>query len=103
MALGATRKTILRRFVGEGMLLGVVGGLIGVVTGVILAVGISAFGIPMPAPPGMAHGYVGEVRVTFALVFDAFALAVGTTLIASFYPAWKASRLEIVDALRHSR
>jgi putative ABC transport system permease protein len=30
-------------------------------------------------------------------------LAVGTTVLASLYPAWKASRLAIVDALRHNR
>jgi putative ABC transport system permease protein len=30
-------------------------------------------------------------------------LAVGTTLLASIYPAWTASRKQIVDALRHNR
>jgi len=30
-------------------------------------------------------------------------LAAVTTLVASFYPAWKASRMVIVDALRHAR
>jgi len=35
--------------------------------------------------------------------FDAFALAVATALAASCYPAWKASRMVIVDALRHQR
>ena len=33
----------------------------------------------------------------------ALALAMLTTLAASVYPAWKASRLVIVDALRHNR
>jgi len=103
MALGARRSTILRRFLSEGAVLGVLGGLIGVIAGVALAIAISAVGIPMPAPPGVARGYMGEVRTTFPLVFDAFALAVVTTLIASYYPAWKASRMVIVDALRHAR
>lgn len=103
MALGAKRSTILRRFVGEGVVLGALGGLLGVAAGVALALAISAIGIPMPAPPGMARGFVGEVRASVPLVLDAFALAVATTLIASFYPAWKASRMLIVDALRHSR
>ena len=103
MALGATRNAIVRCFLGEGVVLGVLGGLIGVIAGVVLALAISAIGVPMPAPPGVAWGYIGQVRVSFPLVIDAFALAVITTLIASFYPAWKASRMEIVDALRHSR
>ncbi len=103
MALGAKRETILRRFLTEGAVLGVTGGLLGIVAGVILAVIVSAIGIPMPAPPGMDHGYVGQVRLSFALVFDALLLAVATTLIASCYPAWRASRMNIVDALRHVR
>jgi len=103
MALGTTRDTILRRFVGEGVLLGLLGGFIGVVMGVAIAIAVSAVGIPMPPPPGVAQGFVGEIRTSFPLVIDAFGLAVLTTLIASFYPAWKASRMIIVDALRQSR
>jgi putative ABC transport system permease protein len=103
MALGGTRRTILRRFVGEGAVLGIVGGILGMTVGVVLALVISAVGIPMPAPPGMARGFVGEVRVSLGLVLDALGLAVGTTLLASLYPAWRASRMVIVDALRHAR
>jgi putative ABC transport system permease protein len=103
MALGTTRATILRRFLGEGTVLGIAGGAIGALIGVAGAIAISAIGIPMPPPPGVAHGFVGEVRTTFPLVADAFVLAVVTTLIASVYPAWKASRMVIVDALRHAR
>jgi putative ABC transport system permease protein len=64
---------------------------------------ISAIGIPMPPPPGMARGYIGEILVTWSSALQSLALAVGTTLVASVYPAWKASRMEIVNALRHSR
>ena len=103
MALGARRRTILRRFLAEGAILGVLGGVIGAIAGVGLAIAISAVGIPMPAPPGMTRGFVGEVRVTFPLVSDALVLAIVTTLIASCYPAWKASRMVIVDALRYVR
>ena len=103
MALGAKRRTILRRFVAEGLVLGVVGGALGVAVGVALAMAVSAVGIPMPAPPGMDRGFIGEVRLSFGLAFDAVVLAAVTTLVASFYPAWKASRMVIVDALRHAR
>ncbi len=51
----------------------------------------------------MAHGFVGEIRITRELAAEAFALAALTTLLASFYPAWRASRLVIVDALRTNR
>lgn len=102
MALGAARANILRRFLSEGLALGVIGGLSGVVVGVGLAIVISAIGIPMPPPPGMSQGYSGEIKLTVALVVGAFALACITALLASVYPAWKASRLIIVDALRRN-
>lgn len=103
MALGYSRKDILKLFVTEGALLGILGGSSGLVLGLVLARVISAIGIPMPPPPGMAWGFTGEILVTWRLTLDALSLAFGTTLLASVYPAWKASRMLIVDALRHSR
>jgi len=103
MALGVRRIQVLSRFLAEGLLIGVLGGAAGVGLGCLLAAGISDVGIPMPPPPGMARGFVGEILVTWALVLDALLLATTTALIASFYPAWKASRMVIADALRHGR
>ncbi len=103
MALGVPRARLLRRFVFEGMLIGIVGGIIGVALGYLLAKAISTVGIPMPPPPGMAHGFIGRILVTPALAFDAVLLALVTTVLASIYPAWKASRMAIVDALRSNR
>jgi putative ABC transport system permease protein len=102
MAIGVRRRQILLMFLAEGTLLGLIGGTLGLVAGAVLAIGISAIGIPMPPPPGMSHGFKGGVLLTAALSFGALAIAVGTTLIASVYPARKASRLPIVDALRHN-
>jgi putative ABC transport system permease protein len=90
-------------FIIEGVMLGLIGGLLGVLLGVIVAGGISAVGIPMPPPPGMARGYIGQILITPGLVAEGLALALLTTLVASILPAWKASRMNIVDALRHQR
>ncbi len=103
LAVGITRAKIMRLFVIEGVLLGVAGGLVGMTIGSIAAAIISQIGIPMPPPPGMARGYTAEIMVNAGLLFDAFLLAAGTTLLASLYPAWKASRMVIVDALRFNR
>ncbi|MQM32371.1 MAG: ABC transporter permease [Candidatus Accumulibacter phosphatis] len=103
MALGYGRVRILRLFVSEAGLLGLFGGVSGVLMGTLLAQIISAIGIPMPPPPGMARGFTGQIHVTWPLALDALSLAFSTTLLASVYPAWKASRMEIVDALRHNR
>ena len=103
MALGLRSTRVLSRFLVEGALLGLVGGLLGVGIAVLLAKGISAIGIPMPPPPGMARGYVGKILITPALARDALFLAAATALVASIYPAWKASRMIIAEALRHGR
>ena len=103
MALGVKRSGILRLFICEGVLLGCAGGILGLIVGVALAQVISAIGIPMPAPPGKSHGFLGGVLVTWRMGVDAFALAVITTLIASIYPSWRASRMEIVNSLRFNR
>ena len=103
MALGVTRAQTLRRFLLESLVIGLVGGLIGLALGMVLAKLISIVGIPMPPPPGMGRGFTGQIRVTWGLAGDALALALVTTMLAGIYPAWKASRMMIVDALRHAR
>jgi putative ABC transport system permease protein len=103
MALGVTRAQTLRRFLFESLVIGLVGGIAGLVLGIVLAKLISIVGIPMPPPPGMARGFTGQIRVTWALAGDALALALVTTLLAGIYPAWRASRMVIVDALRYAR
>jgi putative ABC transport system permease protein len=103
LAIGRRRSQILRQFVFEGLTIGLIGGVLGVIVGVLLGYVVSLVGIPMPPPPGMSQGYSGKIMITTSLAMNAFLLAISTTLLASLYPAWKASRLEIVDALRHNR
>jgi putative ABC transport system permease protein len=93
----------MMQFICEGVLLGTIGGILGVALGYLVGAVISAIGIPMPPPPGMARGYIGAILITPALALDAFLLAFLTTLLASVIPAWKASKMNIVDALRHQR
>ena len=103
MAMGSRRRTILTLFVAEGAFLGLVGALLGLVAGWLLAALISAIGIPMPPSPGMDFSYVGKVLVTPQLALGAAVVAMAAALSGSAYPAWRASRLPIVDALRHSK
>jgi putative ABC transport system permease protein len=103
MAIGLRRKTIMYLFVSEGLMLGIIGGVLGVAFGSVLATVLSAVGIPMPPPPGMETGYIGEILLSWQLVAGGMGLAVLTTLAGSLYPAWKASNMRIVDALRYNR
>lgn len=103
MALGVKRAGIMRLFLSEGVLLGCLGGMLGLMLGLLLASMISNIGIPMPPPPGMARGYTGQILVTWDIALGSLTLAIATTLAASIYPAWRASRMQIVDSLRHNR
>ncbi|HEY6930024.1 MAG TPA: FtsX-like permease family protein, partial [Thermoanaerobaculia bacterium] len=103
LATGTRRRVVLKLFVLEGLVLGVVGGLAGLVIGVGIARLVSSVGIPMPPPPGSSRSYVAEILVTPPLALRAFVVSIATALLASLHPAWRASRLAIVDALRHNR
>jgi putative ABC transport system permease protein len=103
MAFGLRRRKILHLFLFEGAILGVVGGGIGALAGWGLSLLLSAIGIPMPPPPGMDEGFDAEFLVTGSLAANGFLLAVGAATLATVYPAWKASRLQIIDALRRGR
>lgn len=103
LAIGQRRRVVLRMFLAEGVLIGALGGVAGIVLGYLLAALISFVGIPMPPPPGMAHGYIGQILISPALAGEALVLALLTTLLASLMPAWKASRMNIVDALRYNQ
>jgi putative ABC transport system permease protein len=102
LAIGFKRKKILYLFAIEGLVLGLAGASLGLATGYGLAELISAIGIPMPPPPGMEEGYTGQIRITSSVLMNAFLIAFVTTVLAGLYPAWKASRLPIIDALRHN-
>jgi putative ABC transport system permease protein len=103
LALGVKRANVLRLFVDEGLLLGIIGGCAGLALGYLLGTAISAIGIPMPPSPGMDFSFTGRIRITPHLAWRALLLAVSATVLGSLYPAWKASRLQIVDALRRAR
>ena len=103
LAIGRSQRQVLRQFIFEGITIGMIGGVIGLLVGWALGAFISWVGIPMPPPPGRSQGYTGEIMITWQLALNTLLLAVTTVLAASLYPAWRASRMQIVDALRHGR
>lgn len=102
-AMGVRRWVVMRMFVLEALLLGIIGGTLGVIVGYLLALAISVVGIPMPPPPGMTQSFDAEIIVTPLLVSDAVVLSLLTTLVAGVLPAWKAGHMNIVDALRYNQ
>jgi putative ABC transport system permease protein len=101
MALGTRRRRVVGMFVLEGMTLGLLGGVAGIALGIALATAVSAIGIELPPPPGSTRGFTVQILVVPAVLLDAFRLSIVTATLASLYPAWRAARLDVVEALRH--
>lgn len=103
MALGLRRGRILRQFLAEGALIGIIGGGCGILLAVAVSVGFDLAQIEMPPPPSLTRGYLARVLIAPSSVMSALTLAVASTILAAAYPAWKASRMVIVDAIRQFR
>jgi putative ABC transport system permease protein len=88
MAVGARAADVLAQFLIEAVILAMAGGLLGITLGVaVAAVLASLAGWPMVVSPFavvLACGVSGAVGIFFG-----------------FYPAWKASRLDPIEALRY--
>ncbi|NBV83499.1 ABC transporter permease [bacterium] len=101
-ALGTTQSGILKLFLMEGLLMGIIGASLGVVVGVGIANAINMLGgIYIPPPPGMSRGYLAFILTPAPLLAFSFGFMVIVTLISSLYPAYRASRFKIIDALGH--
>lgn len=103
MALGVKRKALLAQFITEGALIGALGALAGVILAILIGAVVGVLQIEMPPPPGLTRGYIARVQISTSIVMEALAIAVATTTLASLYPSWRASRMVIVDAIRHNR
>jgi putative ABC transport system permease protein len=100
LALGDTRQQVLSLFAIEGTLLGILGSGLGICLGLATAAVVSVVGVPMPAPPGMSHGFRVGITPSGLLVAAAFLLGIVAAAVASIPPSLRASRLPLVDALR---
>lgn len=101
MALGTKRRGVLSLFMYEGLCLGLIGGILGIIIGVSITLSIARIGIAMPPPPGATMYWLSEPKIVVSALIFAFIVSIKTSLISSLYPAYRASRLEIADALRH--
>jgi putative ABC transport system permease protein len=88
-ALGARRRTILLQFLIESTALCLVGGLIGLTFAFFMCL---AIGAALPSFP---------IQISFGLVVTSMIVSVLTGLVSGFAPAWSASRLDPVTALRY--
>lgn len=101
-AIGTTKVGIMKIFVAEGFLLGLIGSILGIIVGILIAYSINfSGGIYIPPPPGMNRGYISLILIVPNIIISSTFLIVTVATISSLYPAYKASKLKIVEALRH--
>ena len=101
-AIGQRRSGIRRLFVAEGLLLGLLGAVLGVLTALLLAFLINHSGMTW-TPPGYSYAYPLKVRLwgDVGLIAQSAIGLVIVAIISAWWPANRASKLLIVDALRH--
>lgn len=98
-AFGASSYTLVIQFLVENMLITFVGGLIGFILSIIILPMISGFLIN--SYPG--HETIGEVSINFRIFIYSMGLCIFFALISGVYPAYKMSRLNIIQALKGNK
>lgn len=92
-SIGTQRKEVRSIFLYEALVLGVIGSVIG---GVLSIFGGYAISILMLQTTEYLF-----VPSSLVYVFYGIAFGIGTSLLSGLYPAWKASNLNPIEALRH--
>ncbi|HEV7502761.1 MAG TPA: FtsX-like permease family protein [Vicinamibacteria bacterium] len=101
LAIGTGRGQLALMVVLEALWLGVAGALLGDLLAGGLVVAINAAGIEMPPPPGAAAGFPLRLSVRPGDFIGVVGLMMVVLALAAVYPAARAVRLRIVEALGH--
>jgi ABC-type antimicrobial peptide transport system permease subunit len=88
MAVGARARDVLQQFLAEAVLLCVIGGAIGIAFGRAVSMGVGSF----------LHW---NTLASPAAAIAAMGVSAGIGIAFGFYPAWRASRLDPIEALRY--
>jgi len=107
-SMGASRKSIIKIYSYQGLIIGLVGTFLGCAAGFIIVPNLneivgfieSVFGIvAFPSDIYYLDRLPSEIQYMDSFLIVIFSIAI--CLIASLYPAWRASKLDPVDGLRY--
>jgi lipoprotein-releasing system permease protein len=99
-AMGATQKSIMTVFMLQGLLVGVVGTLVGLASGLGLCELLAKYKF-IELPSDVYYISTLPVRVEMWDVVLVIAAAMVISFLATLYPSWHASRLNPVESLRY--
>jgi putative ABC transport system permease protein len=97
-AIGTLPRKILSLFLMEGLFLGIAGAVVGVLVGLGLILILHV--VKLPVTMGQASYALAPTIAPLELL-TASLMVIGVSILASVQPAYKASRMEPIDALRH--
>jgi putative ABC transport system permease protein len=104
-ALGMQKRTVLGIFLNEALIIGVLGSIFGILTGSALALSIDQLGLLENFTTGTYNTVLGEISIRpvfeIRLFINSFIFGIMISVIFGLYPAWRAARMDPVDALRH--
>lgn len=106
--MGATPKSVMGIFVAQGVIIGLVGTIIGLIGGLLLAYNVTAiveqiqilFNVQFVSEEAYLIGFVpSQIRQTDIIVVCSISLIM--SLLATIYPAWRAANIAPAEALRY--
>ena len=94
LAIGAGRQRIVRQFLTESALLGLMGGAFGLILAMWLADAFSTLNVPLPVSLQI------DMRLDWRVLLYAVSLSIATGMFFGLAPALKATRREIIGTIK---
>jgi putative ABC transport system permease protein len=99
-AVGASQTDIIRIFLSECIIIGILGGLLGDLFGIIFSVMIDKIGKPLLVMQLDISEIEHLTAINMEILIAGFLISLVISIISGLYPAWRASKLDPVKALR---
>jgi putative ABC transport system permease protein len=101
LAIGTSQKSLLKNFIVEGLSIGIIGSVFSVILGFLVIFIVNNLGLMMPPPPGSTEGYPIFINILPVVWLKISLGMILISIISTILPAYKASRMNIVDSLGH--